>query len=1326
MSDDYSATTSTTGTLQVNDSPLTGFVEEVGDSDWFSITLNAGITYDFFLAGTENNGLLDPILSLYNSTGAFLALDDDSGEGSNSWLSYTPTTSSPFFLGVRGYGSMTGNYQLQATIRVDDQLANSQTAGLLALNTPYSGAIEYRGDHDWLRLSLTAGVTYRFSATGGESEGLADPNLALYNRSNLLIDSDDDSGEGLNALLTFTPTSSGRYYLDVGGFGASTGTYTLEITTVAEDDLADTAQTTGQVTVDAAGTEGTIENMGDVDWVAVTLTAGINHQFAVTSDQFSDSYLTLYDAQGVAIAEDDDGGEGLQALLSHTPTESGLHYLGVQSRSGQTGTYTVTATTGGDDFANNPSSTGRAVLGTTSGTIERAEDQDWFSISLSSSRTYTITLLGAPSGSGTLADPRFLGIHNRDGSLIEGTINDDYSDTPESRITFTPETSGTYLMAVGGGEEQTGTYQVQVARSSLLVDTPANTTTTRRLLLNGQAKDRIRGSTDVDWYRVSLTAGRTYIFEQQSNTAAARPLADPSIRGLYNGSGRLISGTRNNNDGSSLNARVQFTPTTSGTYYLAAGAHGSQTGSYVLSMTQRVNIIDQIGATVETAAPMSVEVPAASTIDSAFEQDWFAVDLSADQAYEITLRGAASGSGTLLDPLLVGVYDATGVLIPGSGNDDSQGSYDARTFIRPTLSGTYYLAAGGFNSTTGSYTLAIQPGATTDLLDNATTSGTMATGETLGSTIDEPGDVDWIRITLQEAIPYRIQHLGAPSLDGSLEDPMILGVYNPSGLTLDHSNNDDQADTRNASVTVTAPASGEYYIAVSGSQGTTGSYLLSVSEDHALADETSPALVASSLIEEESVAPQSNLTLEFNENIQPGSGNVHLSSGTTLLTIPIASNQVSFNGNHLTLNLQDDLVQDLNYHLWIDDGAVVDLAGNAFGDLSTSNTAIPFSTSAAPVTPLDDWTIMVYMAADNNLEAEAIADLNEMEMVNLPDGVNVVTQLDRIGGFDSSNGNWTNTRRGQVHYDFDPSTPLTMATTLTTVSSFAGFSSLGELNMADPANLTSFIDWAKTNHPAQNYALIIWDHGGGLSGAAQDDTSSRDILSLAEMRTAVANSRVNQFDLIGFDACLMGMVEAAWEFRDETDIFVASEDLVPGAGFAYDRLLEPLRHNPTMNAMDLGQTIVSTYAAEYQGLNGITLSSLRTSGLSNLNTSLNAFIDQALSPSTSTDDWNAMRRAISNTMAYPEKNGRDYRDLDDFMTETALRVSSFDLRLQALSVKGALGQTILSEESSNAAARGLSIFLPPSDGVLRSMAYTPSNYSFLESSRWETFLDVLL
>ncbi len=85
------------------------------------------------------------------------------------------------------------------------------------------------------------------------------------------------------------------------------------------------------------------------------------------------------------------------------------------------------------------------------------------------------------------------------------------------------------------------------------------------------------------------------------------------------------------------------------------------------------------------------------------------------------------------------------------------------------------------------------------------------------------------------------------------------------------------------------------------------------------------------------------------------------------------------------------------------------------------------------------WTVMVYLDADNNLEPAGINDVNEMEWAPSSPDINVVVQLDRLPGYDDSNGDWTETRRYLITHDTNP----------TVIASTQVGPPLGELNMGD-------------------------------------------------------------------------------------------------------------------------------------------------------------------------------------------------------------------------------------------------------------------------------------
>jgi len=172
------------------------------------------------------------------------------------------------------------------------------------------------------------------------------------------------------------------------------------------------------------------------------------------------------------------------------------------------------------------------------------------------------------------------------------------------------------------------------------------------------------------------------------------------------------------------------------------------------------------------------------------------------------------------------------------------------------------------------------------------------------------------------------------------------------------------------------------------------------------------------------------------------------------------------------------------------------------------------------------WTFMVYLDGDNDLEDDGINDFLEMSSVGSNSAINIVVQFDRISGYTSSYDNWTTTKRFYITSGMTPTADNALE-------------DLGELNHGDPQTLIDFVDWAKTNYPAQRYALILWNHGGGwresnrlqeeLEGKKRpfyravcwDDTDGGDTLYMDEVQGALDATGSNH--LIGFDACLMGI-----------------------------------------------------------------------------------------------------------------------------------------------------------------------------------------------------------
>lgn len=108
---------------------------------------------------------------------------------------------------------------------------NASTPQSVVIGGANYGVIGMGGDHDWFRVDLVAGTTYRFNLDGvalAGSGALGDTFLRLRSGFGVELRSDDDSGPGLNSQITFTATTTGTYFLDAAGYDFSfTGGYTI-------------------------------------------------------------------------------------------------------------------------------------------------------------------------------------------------------------------------------------------------------------------------------------------------------------------------------------------------------------------------------------------------------------------------------------------------------------------------------------------------------------------------------------------------------------------------------------------------------------------------------------------------------------------------------------------------------------------------------------------------------------------------------------------------------------------------------------------------------------------------------------------------------------------------------------------------------------------------------------------------------------------------------------------------------------------------------------------------------------------------------------------
>ena len=245
--------------------------------------------------------------------------------------------------------------------------------------------------------------------------------------------------------------------------------------------------------------------------------------------------------------------------------------------------------------------------------------------------------------------------------------------------------------------------------------------------------------------------------------------------------------------------------------------------------------------------------------------------------------------------------------------------------------------------------------------------------------------------------------------------------------------------------------------------------------------------------------------------------------------------------------------------------------------------AVETIASAARAGQERGWTIIVYLCGDNNLSSQALADLNELEGAVSSVDAYVLALVDQSGVGD--------TRAYEVAYDADgPMNEEIVSKEVPLGEIFAGWEGKTELNLADPNTLSAFSRWCIETYPAERLALVVWDHGDGWMKALGPRPLSKDVcydgydsMDVSELKSALEECKDETgraLDIVGMDACLMGMVEVAYQLREVCKVFVASEESVPTDGWDYG-FVSQIKPGSDLDARTLAAYIVDYYYNSY-------------------------------------------------------------------------------------------------------------------------------------------------
>ncbi|HEY9246892.1 MAG TPA: clostripain-related cysteine peptidase [Candidatus Methanoperedens sp.] len=403
------------------------------------------------------------------------------------------------------------------------------------------------------------------------------------------------------------------------------------------------------------------------------------------------------------------------------------------------------------------------------------------------------------------------------------------------------------------------------------------------------------------------------------------------------------------------------------------------------------------------------------------------------------------------------------------------------------------------------------------------------------------------------------------------------------------------------------------------------------------------------------------------------------------------------------------------------------------------------------------WTILVYLAGDNNLDEDGASDIAEMAKVGSNNDMNIVVQFDRAG------------------------TVGTQRFYITKGGGYPGDSiaDLGETNTGDPKVLVDFLKWGIATYPAEHYMAVLWNHGSGWNEdevyekavslspekersscasmralrfskirkamfsttideimkqpaknrAILYDDESKDFLDNAEMKKVLTEAAKftpgKRFDIIGFDACLMNTIEVAYQLKDTAKIIVGSEETEPGSGWPYEEVLAAISEKPSMTPQDLSKKIVDSYVNSYEkGADSepVTMAAVNLEKISSVMSSLDRWANALKKNIAAKDTFNTVLLSSEKVQKFYY---RTYKDISDFARLLKEGSNVKEIQDTSAAVMDALepgdNNFVIASKSltdNMANAHGVSIYFPGCESYTKYY----DKLNFAKKCKWDEFI----
>ena len=464
----------------------------------------------------------------------------------------------------------------------EDISEDTSTAGRIAVGGAVTGNIGHDGDRDWFAVELVEGREYTIDLKGSyRSDGtLSNPYLRGIHDSdgNLIPGTTNDDGifTWRNSQVTFTASESGTHYIAAGAGAFERGTYTVEVTD-------------NGLPVDDPPT------VGNPAYAVEENSDGSTNRVAVGT-------FWAVDPEGAALIFSIEGGN--EAGLFEIDAASGeLFYVGAgEDFEAGTGPFELTVRASDGNLFTDATVTiyvdneqEPPAFGEQGYTFELAENADG-----STSRVSLGTVAAVDPDGDTLAYSIEAGngaglfeIDAASGELFYTGAGEDFeAGTAPFELTVRASDgalSTDTTVAISVTDEPVAPPVLQSVSEPSGQDFSANMSTDGRVVVGDSVTGNIGSARERDWFAVELVAGGEYRFDLKGSPTGDGTLFDPHLRGIYDKDGRFIRGTKDDDGGTGFNSRKTFTAEESGTHYVAARGHGSEQGTYTLSVEEVVD-----------------------------------------------------------------------------------------------------------------------------------------------------------------------------------------------------------------------------------------------------------------------------------------------------------------------------------------------------------------------------------------------------------------------------------------------------------------------------------------------------------------------------------------------------------------------------------------------------------------------------------------------------------------------------------------------------------------------------------------------------------------